>query len=337
MSTSSTQSMQVDMSETTGSTTTASQQPQHISSNTSPNQFLIDLDRLKLLYEAKGMSEQEFDKRRKEIIDRATNTSIQGPLASPQHQTPEDIQSYIRQNFGQFQPFTFTNLTQINPSEDLNHAPDNYVGDRFTFQNQIAARRIYLDCITKMYNEWSTIGDASTCEPAKLVKLPVLCGAGGIGKTTFVRKALEKELQDPSSPRGEEITQLVRDCVEGSMIFRLDLREGIDFIVRLLYVSITFAPKRVDYDTFQNIIKQMWPNLTLKQAIDFIRFINKIPKDSTRLEVLHIDETNQITNTSGSSYLQNILLSITQSTVLSQDTFIVCALSGTHAIDLYSY
>ena len=102
---------------------------------------------------------------------------------------------------------------------------ENFVGRYFPFQNQSIARKKYLKLILDQFERWKSRENE---DPLKIVRFPVCCGAGGIGKTTFVQKSLQKEYETSLE---DGTKALLRSCLGtacGELIFRISFTtEGL--------------------------------------------------------------------------------------------------------------
>ena len=238
-----------------------------------------------------------------------------------------------------------SNLLKI--PESFATGVENIVGQQFPFRNQKMARSNYMEHIKYQYSTWK-ISNGKEIEPMKLVIFPVCCGAGGIGKTTFVRKSLNTELKEASTlnpNHSNEFLKLLHSCVStinGELIFRISFSDDIllnedlnrieqSLALRLLHQFFKFQENRVlSFTEFRNKFDYSWLyHITLREVIDTIRFFSKIPITSECLMVLHLDETNILMeNPPFNNYLKTALQILGRVIMSLQYTFLLCPLTG---------
>jgi hypothetical protein len=225
--------------------------------------------------------------------------------------------------------------------------PERLVGECFPFRNQKRARKRYLEHVKQQYATWST---TQTTEPLKDVSFPVLCGAGGIGKTTFVRKCFDIELQDPSSEtlQADGLKDLLESCCRkpsvGQLFFRIsfsdemlreeDYRAGKaeqSLALRLLHQFLEGAEtRRSEFTEFVRKMDNRWiSEITLREVIDVIRHYSGFSPTETCMVVLHLDETNALLDDlRKKSYLTDCLICLANITMALEYTFLLCPLTG---------
>lgn len=223
---------------------------------------------------------------------------------------------------------------------------EHFVGQNFPFRDQKEARKLYMKHIKEQYTRWT--GLPKWMESAKSAVFPVCCGAGGIGKTTFVRKALRVELTDPSLVDADGLYELLQSCcsspMAGELNFRVsfsddplrgeDLRPGLveqSLALRLLHQFVKVQNgEPVKFRSFIQQIDEAWQyHISFNEVLDFIRTCAGIPKDSKCMMILHLDETNVLLeNDLGREYLKEGLQVLADLIQELKHTFLVCPLTG---------
>jgi hypothetical protein len=233
---------------------------------------------------------------------------------------------------------------------------ENWLGQLFSFQSQETARSLYIGHLFSQYQIWSFASASADIDPLKIVSFPVCCGAGGIGKTTFVRKSLRKELAKPSFVYSDHLRALLQSCflsqTEGQeLIFRIsfsddpltadersenrNLQQSI--ALRLLHQLFKFqGGQAVRFETFVIQLDESWKHhISLRDVIEFIRSYVGISIGAHCLMVLHLDDTNQLLETTyGMRYLRDCIQFLVGYIWSEKSTFLFCPLTGTISFSL---